>query len=114
QGIFIDDQDRLYVVDASNKRVLIFNAASTLTGTLTTGDHTPDRILTVAGATVGALSDIAIDTRGTGYITDSTSNAIYIYDNIGSRSTGSATPDRTVSGPSTLLSGPRHLHLLPR
>ena len=44
---------------------------------------------------------------------DSVANAIYIYENMGSRS-GPVAPDRTVSGASTLLSSPTHLQLLAR
>jgi hypothetical protein len=98
--------DTLLVVDATNRRVLMFDGVSQLDG-----ESSPARILSVPG--FGQLGGVAVDPAGTAYISDGTNNAIYIYSSVLSRN-GAIEPDRTLAGPKTGLSEPGHMTLMAR
>lgn len=102
--VFIDvANDRMFVLDEGNKQVHVFNNASTING-----PTSPDVTLTVDGA--NALTAIAVDSKGIGYIADELNNAVYSYDNIANRN-GKLPPDRTLKGSNTQLVGPGRLFL---
>ncbi len=102
---FIDASDRLYVVTSDASKILIFDRASTLTDAVT-----PTRTITVTTAPVFAtgFNGITVDAAGTAYVTDVNQDAFYVIENAASRS-GTVTPERTVTGTATGLSGPAHL-----
>lgn len=104
--VFVDRaNDRLYVVNAvAPLRINMFLNASTRSGV-----QAPDTILTVLGA--ASLDGIVVDSTDHGYITDITGNRIFSYDNISARN-GILTPDRTITGVDTQLSGPSGMFLL--
>jgi hypothetical protein len=103
---FLDTQDNLFVTDSTGKRVLMFASASTLGA-----GATPAEILTPSGAIT--VTGIVVDAVGTGYITDSDANAIYIFTSIAQRS-GTLSPERILSGLNTQLSQPWHMTVLQR
>jgi sugar lactone lactonase YvrE len=102
EDVLVDSGDHLFVLGADGI-VLVFNNASTRMGVVT-----PDSALTIQGAFT--VRSIAVDDAGTGYISDAVANAIYVYDNIRTR-TGIRAPDRTIQGSNTRLSGPTRLFL---
>ena len=103
--VFVDGNDRMFVVNgAASNRINIFNNASTRNGAVA-----PDVTLTVQGAI--ALTAIAVDSSGNGYIIDNGANAMYGYDNVATRN-GVLPPDRTLQGASTQLLGPIRVFLL--
>jgi len=104
--VWLDSNGRMFVLDGTYNRVLSFANAATLNG-----DVVPDAIITVPNA--GQLAGVAVDAKGTGYVADFASKAIYIFESITGRS-GVVQPDRTIMGPKTQLSGPWHMHLLLR
>ena len=101
--VFIDSEDKMYVVDSFDDEVYIFDDASSLNGA-----QIPDFTLTIPGA--GFLTAIAVDSEGTGYVVDRTAEAIYSYDDIGNIN-GAFTPDRTIQGAQTLMDGPIRVFL---
>ncbi len=101
--VFIDSQDKMYVVDSADDEVYIFDNASSLNGA-----QMPDFTLTIPGAVF--LTAIAVDSEGTGYVVDFTAEAIYSYDDIGYIN-GAFTPDRTIEGAQTLMDGPIRVFL---
>jgi hypothetical protein len=105
--VFVDTGDRLYVVNgvggATPNRINIFNNASTRNGAVM-----PDITLIVAGAV--ALTAVAVDNNGVGYIVDNGNNAVYSYNNIATRN-GTLPPDRTIQGGNTQLLGPIRVFL---
>jgi len=103
--VFIDESDRMYVVDFGDDQIHVFNNASTLNSAVAS----PDVTLTVPGA--GALTAIAVDSGGTGYVVDNTLSAVYSYDNIATRN-GTIAPDRTLQGANTQLVGPIRVFLV--
>lgn len=103
--VFIDNQDRLYVVAQTNK-VYIFNHASTLNGAVS-----PDVTLTVTAAF--AMTAIAVDDNNTGYLVDNVTQSVFSYDNIATRN-GALAPDRTISGSNTQINGPVRVFLQKR
>jgi hypothetical protein len=101
--VFVDKNNILFVINPANQ-VLVFNGASGLNG-----PKNPDVTLTVSGATL--VQGVAVDSNGTGFITDVTANAIYSYDKIATRN-GTILPDRTITGANTQLNRPNGLFLL--
>ena len=101
--VFIDQDDTIYVVDATGF-IYTFNNAATLNGTVA-----PDFTLTVNPA-VG-LTAIAVDSDDTGYIVDNGANAVYSYDGI-STLNSALNPDRTIQGAATQLLGPIRVFLV--
>lgn len=103
--IYVDSSDRLYVLsNGATKTVNIHNNASTLNGAVS-----PNFTLTIPGAI--QLSAVTVDGAGRGYIVDSVANRVYSYDNIATRN-GTLSPDRTIAGANTQISGPLRLFLL--
>lgn len=103
--IYVDSSDRLYVLsNGATKTVNIHNNASTLNGAVS-----PNFTLTIPGAI--QLSAVTVDSAGRGYIVDSVANRVYSYDNIATRN-GTLSPDRTIAGANTQISGPLRLFLL--
>ena len=94
----------MFVVDAGDDQIHVFNDASTLNGPVQ-----PSVTLTVPGA--GTLTAVAVDAAGIGYIVDNTLNAVYSYDNIATRN-GSIAPDRTLKGVNTQLNRPIRVFLV--
>jgi sugar lactone lactonase YvrE len=105
-GVFVDPNDNLFVLNhnAGIPLVLTFKNGSALNGPVTY-----DTSLTVQGGK--PAGGIAVDSNGTGYIASYAGNAIYVYDNIGTRN-GEVVPDRTIQGPRTGLAHPSGLWLL--
>ncbi|MFO0838542.1 MAG: hypothetical protein U1D55_08425 [Phycisphaerae bacterium] len=104
--IAIDDQNHLLVVNGVGGRVLVFDNASSLNG-----EVRPSASITVQSAQ--ALSGIALDAAAAGYLTDYVNNAVYAIRDIAGRS-GTVAPDGVIQGPSSGLSGPRHLAIVQR
>ncbi|MBI5866367.1 MAG: SMP-30/gluconolactonase/LRE family protein [Planctomycetes bacterium] len=105
--VFVDKSDTLYALGTVGaQRIFVFDNASTLNGAVM-----PDVILTVTGA--GSIRSVVVDSAGTGYITDSTTNAVYAYNNLAARN-GTLPPDRTISGGNTQMASPIRLFLLER
>ncbi len=104
--VFIDLDDRMYVVDGTG-RVLMFQDASLLNGAVPA-----DLILTstVPGA---LLTAIAVDSGQTGYVVDYFNGAVYVFDMIHTLN-GAIPPDRTIQGAATQLAGPIRVFLLER
>ncbi len=104
--VFVDLDDRLYVLDGAG-RVLMFNDASSLNGMVSA-----DVILTVS--VPGALlASIIVDREQNGYIVDAGNDAIYSYDAIQTRN-GLLAPDRTIAGPNTQMNQPMRMFLMER
>jgi hypothetical protein len=93
--LVVDSGNNLIVTQIGGP-VLTFTSASTRTGTIPA-----DFSFTIAGA---FLSEIAVDAAGNGYLSDQSANAVYSINNIATR-TGVITPDRTIQGAATQLSG---------
>lgn len=98
----INALDQMFVVIAGD-RVAVFNGASGLNGSVM-----PDSVLRVTGAS--DLANIAVDSRGVGYLSDFGLNAIYAFDSIATRN-GTFAPDRTIRGGSTQLVTPTGLFI---
>lgn len=113
-AVFVDAQDRLYVSDAFSKLAVLDNAATL------TGDATGFREIVLAGVRAideeafeirtPCIAAITVDSRGTGYLSDTCNGAVHIVDNIAARS-GDVTADRAITGPTTRLPGPGALFL---
>lgn len=101
--VYVDSQDRMFVVNLLGGRIDIFNNASTLNG-----NRAPDVSLLIPGALT--LTGIAIDSKGTGYITDNGLSKVYSYDNIATLN-GLHVATRTIAGPNTLIVTPNRCSL---
>ncbi len=104
--VFIDLDDRMYVVDGLG-RVLIFQDASTLNGS------TPADVILTGTVPAPLFTAIAVDSSQTGYLVDYAHNAVYVYDMIHTRN-GAIPPDRTIQGAATQLVGPIRVYLMER
>ena len=102
--VFVDANDNLYVLNTTGT-VAIFRNAATLNG-----PRAPDFTLTLQPP-VGVLTAIVVDSNDTGYIVDSTLNAVYTYFNVSTRN-GTFAPDALIQGASTQLTQPIRLFLL--
>ncbi len=101
--VFVDGNDRMFVLDTGNGQVHVFNNASTLNGPVA-----PDVTLTIPVAV--QLTAVSVDSGGVGYVVDFSANAVYSYDNIANRN-GVVAPDRTLTGANTQLVGPIRVFL---
>lgn len=101
----VADGDALFVVDGTSA-VKIFDDADNFSGVEIL---IPSRTLTVNVA-LAAIDGIVIHSDGTGFLADSSNDAIYVYEDIASRS-GITSPDRTISGNDTELFSPRQMFL---
>lgn len=101
-----NSDDTLFVVNSTlgGNRILVFQNASTLNGTVT-----PDSILTIQGAT--ALTGVMVDSLGIGYVSDGGRNAVYSFDNIANLN-GTFAPDRVLTGANTLINNPGQIFVL--
>jgi hypothetical protein len=100
--VFVNDSDHLFVLDAGGQ-VHIFANASTLNGSVE-----PASTLSIEGG--DAMTAMAVDAAGIGYLVDGGAGAVYIFDNLSNRA-GSSSPDRTITGPATGLQTPIGLFL---
>jgi len=96
---FLDKtNNRMYLADPNSTQVLIFNNASTIDG-----DIAPDRVISGNNTAFDYPWGISVDlTRNKLYIGDSTSDAIFIFDDA-STVNGNIAPSRIISGPNTGL-----------
>lgn len=110
-SIFVDAQDRLYVVQSDPGFIFVFDGASDLAGTVT-----PNRVIDFDFDLSSAFdknfypTDLAVDAQGVGYVLDAFNMAIRVVDRIAERS-GTLTPDRTIQGPGTKLDQPNALFI---
>jgi hypothetical protein len=108
-SVFVDAQDRLYVIQSEPGFVYVLDQASARAGTVA-----PDRVIDFDFDLSSSSSkdfypiDVVVDAQGVGYILDALSAAIRVVDNIAAR-TGTITPDRTIQGPTTKLEQPNAL-----
>jgi hypothetical protein len=106
---FIDTSDRLYVVSSHAPEVLVFENASSLKDAIT-----PTRKINVTIEPLATgFNGITVDAAGTAYVTASNADAFYVIESIASKS-GAVTPDRTITGTATGLSGPGKLTAVAR
>jgi len=75
------------------------------------GRVNPDRVITVVGSL--RTSGVVVDQFCIGYTTDAAANAVLVIDDI-ETAEGTVTPGRTLQGPVTGLSEPRHMTLRDR
>ena len=92
RGIFLDDNDNLYVANAGAKNVLVFANASTLNGSVT-----PSRTISSASFT-GALNDVFVDANNNLFVVNPPAQVL-VFNNASTKN-GNIMPDviLTVSG----------------
>jgi hypothetical protein len=88
-AIWVDDQDRLFVVDQTDQ-VLIFEQASMLNG-----EASPDIEIQVVGAQ--RLNHVLVDSTDTMYLADGF-NVIFAIKGVSDLSSGPVNPDRMIEG----------------
>ncbi len=104
--VFVDLDDRLYVLDGAG-RVLMFNGAASLNG------MAPADVILTVNAGGPLLASIIVDREQIGYVVDAGSDAIYSFDAIHTRN-GLVAPDRTIQGPNTQMNQPMRMFLMER
>ena len=102
EDIFVDLDDRLYVVDGSNQ-IEVIDDASTAENLIV-----PSRTITLTGTGIDLHGILA---QGRGFVADSGNHAIAMLLNIGTLS-GMRTADGAITGNDTELSTPRHMFLI--
>lgn len=106
QGVAVDAGNRLYVTDTANKCVHVFDGADLLNNSVTS----PRKIF-ITGAQ--ALTGIALDQFGRGYVADPTVSAVYVIENIAG-ATGTMPANRQIVGALTQLASPANLRIVNR
>lgn len=105
RGIAVDMvRNQVYVANALNDSILVFNNARTVTG-----DDAPNR--TITGAPLSRPSAVFIDVVNNRlYVASTNGNSILVYNNA-SILNGVAAPNRTLSGATTALSAPTGIYV---
>ncbi len=101
EDIFVDEEDVLYIVDATDTIKMVNNVSTIIDETVVPTTLTVDIDLV-------NLQGIVVTREGTGLVADRGNSAIYSYDSIAGR-TGTAGPDRTLDEFDTQIRGPRQI-----
>ncbi len=104
EDIFVDNEDNLYIVDATDTIKIVPDVS-------TIGDETVTPTTLTVNIALTNLQGIVVSKNGTGMVADRENGAIYSYDDIATKS-GTLGPDRTLDGTDTQLRAPRQLWLV--